>query len=113
MLTAFPFESVVANDVDNVPPVVVNVTGTPPKVLPLMSATDAVMADAPPREETVVGFALTTTRPTAAAPMAILIGALPLEAPPDVALIVAVPDCAPALNVTVARPLTSVETDSG
>ena len=90
---ALPPESVKASDADSVPPVVVNVTGIPLSVFPLTSATAAVIVDLPPSDETVVGFALTTTRPTAAAPIAILTAPFaPTEAPPDIAVIFAVPD---------------------
>ena len=61
-----------------------------------------------------MGFAATTTRPTAAVPTAILTAFAPLtEAPPELAVIVAVPLALPALNVTTARPLTSVSISVG
>jgi hypothetical protein len=53
-------------------------------------------------------------RPTAAAPMPILITPPePVLAPPDEALIVAVPEEPPALKVTIARPLASVSISDG
>ena len=64
--------------------VVVKVTGIPVSALAFTSATDAVIVDMPPSDDTVVGFALTTTRPTAAAPIAILTAPFaPTDAPPE------------------------------
>jgi hypothetical protein len=117
---ALPVASVLTSDGETVPASAVKVTGTLPKRLPLASATVAVIVDVPPLAETVVGFAVTVTPPTAAAPMAILttfaavVVVVPLvvvvvaPAPPDVAVIVAVPDAVPALNCTMTRPLISV-----
>jgi len=94
--------------------VVENVTGTEMSGLPLMSSTLAVITLEPPSDDTVAGFALTLTRPTAAEPTAILTAPFaPTLAPPDIAEIVAVPDWPPARNVTVTRPLASVRASDG
>jgi hypothetical protein len=93
---------------------VAKVTGTFGRTLPLPSNTFAVIVAVPPADDTVVGFALVVTLATAAAPTAILTAlAAATEAPPDEAVIVAVPLALPALNWTTARPLTSVSTSEG
>ena len=69
----------------------VNTTGTCVSTLPLTSSTLAVMVVAPPNAETEAGFAFTRTAPTAAVPTESLRGFDPVVAPPDVAVIVAVP----------------------
>ena len=54
------------------------------------------------------------TRPTAAVPIAILIAFEPLAlAPPEIAVMVAVPFAVPALKVAIAWPLTSVSALAG
>ncbi len=74
-----------------------------------MSTTLATIVAVPPMDGMVAGLALTFTWPTAAVPTAIFTAlALLTLAPPEIAVIVAVPFALPALNVTNARPLTSV-----
>jgi hypothetical protein len=99
---------------ESVPAVVVNDTGEDGSTLPLMSNTLAVIVVDPPVFGTVAGLALTVTRPTAAVPTAILIAPwVPVEAPPDSAVIVAVPFAVPALNFTITRPVASVRASAG
>jgi hypothetical protein len=76
---------------------------------------------------TVHGWQLAAIRATAAAPIAIftvresvvavapapLVVLVLLPAPPDDAVIVAVPEAVPARNLTVTRPLTSVCASDG
>jgi hypothetical protein len=78
-------------------------------MFPPVSVTLAVMVDDPPVCETSDGFAEATIPPTAADPTAILraLAAGTLD-PPDVAVIVAIPEDPLALNVLTALPLTSV-----
>ena len=79
-----------------------------------MSRTTAEIAVTPPSAGTSVGFALTITRPTAAVPTRILIAFVPLaETPPEIAVIVAVPERPPATNFTTTLPLTSVSAWDG
>jgi hypothetical protein len=111
---ALPLASVFATDALSDPLSVVNVTGTDASALAPLSNTCAVIVDDPPDDDTVVGLALTDTPVAAAAPIAILIALVPVtDAPPDDAVIVAVPEVVPALNVAVARPLMSVSTVAG
>ncbi len=89
-------------------------TGAEVSALPLMSYTAAVMADAPPVGGRIVGFADSVMRPTAAVPRAILsVLESPATAPPEIAVIVAVPFAVPALKVATACPLMSVSTFAG
>ena len=82
--------------------------------LPFTSRTVAVIADDPPIAGTVLGFAVTATRPTAALPTAILTALfVPVVAAPEDAVMMAVPLLLPARNVTMARPLTSVSASAG
>jgi hypothetical protein len=113
-VTALPDPSVVAPVVVKLPAVVENDTSVDGNALPFTSNTLAVIVDWPPVAGTSVGFADMFTRPTAALPTRILTTLLLVtDAPPDRAVIVAVPDCVPARNVTLARPLTSVEASPG
>jgi hypothetical protein len=131
-VSATPFASVVTVGADSVPAVVANVTGAALSAFPLMSTTFAAMVLAPPVAGSDVGLADTFTRPTAAAPTAILsvrsppdavppvvpvvpVPPVPLEvvAPPEAAPIVAIPLAVPARNETVTRPLTSVLASTG
>jgi len=97
-----------------VPAVVEKLTVADGNALPFTSKTLAVIVDDPPVAGTSDGFADNDTRPTAALPTRIFTTLLLVtDAPPDRAVIVAVPDCAPARNVTLARPLTSVEASPG
>jgi hypothetical protein len=99
---------------ESVPAVVVNDTGADRSGLPLMSNTVAVMVVVPPVFGTVAGFAFTVTRPTAAVPTEILSApAAPVVAPPEIAVIVAVPFALPELNFTTTRPLVSVRASEG
>ena len=77
--------------------------------MPFWSSTLAEIVDEPPVAGTVAGLAVTFTRPTAAAPTRIFTAPFePTDDPPEIAVIVAVPDCAPAENVTLTIPLESV-----
>ncbi len=68
----------------------------------------------PPLAGTVSGFAFTETRPTAAVPTKIFSAPVaPVVAPPETAVIVAVPFEPPATNVAVTCPLTSVSASDG
>ena len=70
-----------------------------------MSMTTAVIVEDPPSAGSRVGFADTRTLPTAAVPIAIFAALVPLaDAPPELAVMVAVPFAVPALKVTVTRP---------
>ena len=120
VVLACPDESVVAVLLDNVPTSVVNATGTPDSPLPLRSSTVAVIVDEPPLAGTLVGFALREIEDAAAPPILIdrLFGVLavlplvplPLDelaprlAAPELAVMLATPDCDPATKVTVALP---------
>ncbi len=96
------------------PASVVKVTGIKASALPPASVTFALIVELPPRDDTTAGLALATTAVTAADPTAILIAfAAATEAPPEVAMIVAIPDEFPALKRVVARPFTSVCTSAG
>jgi hypothetical protein len=113
-VVVMPFASVVAAMTSSEPAVVENVTGAAERTLPLMSNTDAWIVEVPPCAGTTVGLALTETRPTAAVPTAIFTAFVPLAlAPPEAAVIVAVPFAVPDLNVATARPLMSVPTLAG
>ena len=105
---AWPLLSVVTVPDESEPADVVKTTGAPASALPLMSNTLAVITLTPPNDDTFVGFAPTLTEATDAVPREILIGLAAVVAAPEIALIVAVPLFAPARNVTVARPFTSV-----
>lgn len=95
------------------PAVVEKETAAAGSGLPLMSNTAAEITDDPPSAGINVGFALTATRPTAAVPTAIFTALVPVLAPPELAVIVALPFDAPALNVVTARPLMSVSALAG
>jgi len=130
---ALPDASVITDAADNVPAVVVNVTAAALNALPLTSTTFAVIVETPPAVGNIAGFAVASTRPTAAAPTAmrkLRSLAVPppvepleppvvpdppvddVEAPPELAEMIAIPLAPFARNVTVARPLESV-LDSG
>lgn len=111
---ATPSASAVASDVDKVPAVVEKLTGAELSPLPLKSKTAAVMVVEPPVFGTDAGLALTVTRPTAAVPTAILMApAVPVDAPPEIAVIVAIPFDVPAENLASTRPLMSVSASGG
>jgi hypothetical protein len=111
---AIPVESLFATDTLSVPVFVVNVTGTPVSAFPPESFTAADTVDEPPVDGSDSGDALITIPATAAEPMAIFIApVVPAVTPPEIALIVAVPEPPPAMNVVIARPLTSVSTSAG
>jgi hypothetical protein len=110
-----PLWSVVTTAALNEPLSAVKVTGTPARTFPFVSRTFALIVLDPPDADTVAGLAVTVTPPTAAAPIAIFtevdavdVAAAPVvvvpPAPPEVAVIVAVPDVVPATNFTVTRP---------
>ena len=110
---ATPLTSVLTTPAVSEPAVVVNVTGIDVIRLPLTSNTVAEIVDVPPNAGTIAGVALTTTFWTAAAPTRILSAPLaPVDAPPDVAMIDAVPELE-LVNVAVARPLESVVASDG
>lgn len=91
-----------------------NDTATPGSRLPLMSRTVAEIVDDPPEADRTDGLAFNDILPTAAVPTAIFRAFAALtDAPPDEAVIVAVPLAFPALNVTIARPLISVSASDG
>jgi hypothetical protein len=114
VVDATPLSFVETNAADRVPAVVVKVTGTEGRGLPLMSRTLAAMLVDPPTAGTVAGLALTVTRPTAAVPTKILSEPFgPVVEPPDSAVIVAVPFTEPAKNLTRTVPLTSVSASDG
>src|SRR4051812_15956483 len=109
-----PLLSVCTIAADRVPALVLNCTGVDVSGLPFTSSTVAVIADDPPIAGTVLGFAVTATRPTAALPTAILTALfVPVVAAPEEAVMMAVPLLLPARNVTMARPLTSVSASAG
>ena len=111
---ATPFWSVVPCNTSSDPAVVENDTGADDSALPLMSNTAAEIVDEPPIAGIRVGVAVTATRPTAAVPTAILTAFVPLAlAPPELAVIVAVPFAVPDLKSTTARPLMSVDAVKG
>ena len=109
MLVAFPLASVFATLALSEPASVVSVTGTPASGLPPASVTFELIVDEPPLDDTMDGLALATMAPTAAEPTAILTAlAAATVAPPELAVMVAIPDDVPALNRVAARPLISV-----
>ena len=111
---ATPFASVVRAEEESEPAVDDRLTGAELSPLPLMSKTDTVIVVEPPSAGTDAGLALTLTRPTAADPMAILMApAVPTLAPPQEAVMVAVPDEVPATNRTMTRPMMSVSASAG
>ena len=111
---AAPLPSVTTTLSESVPDVVVKVTGVATNGLPFISSTLAVTVVEPPMEGTGFGLALTVTLPTAAVPTKIFSApVVPVVAPPEIAVIVAVPFDPPAMNVAVTRPLMSVSTSPG
>src|SRR5262245_30387922 len=113
-ITAAPLLLVTPTSADNVPAVVVKSTGEPTNALPLTSRTVAVIVEAPPAADTDCGLALRINFAAAAVPTAILSApSVPVVAPPETAVIVAVPFEPPATKVTCARPPTSVLTSDG
>jgi hypothetical protein len=118
VVCALPLGSVVTTAALNEPLSAVNETGTPGSTFPFVSRTFAVIVLDPPDDDTVAGLAEAVTPPTAADPIAIftvfdaLVVALVPEpellvvppAPPEVAVIVAVPDVVPARKFTMTRP---------
>ena len=113
VVVALPLASVVAIDGLREPLSVVNVTGTLAITVPVASLTVAVMVDLPPGE-IVGGAAVKPIEATPAAPTAILMApVVPVVTPPERAVIVAVPDSVPALNVTITRPPGSVSASTG
>ena len=101
VVCATPDPSVVTTVAEMDPVVVEKTTGTSGRELPFTSNTLAVMMVEPPRAETVAGFALTRTAPTAAVPTeSFSAPAVPVEAPPEKATIEAVPLLPFAMNFT-------------
>src|SRR5689334_5294718 len=98
----------------NVPALVERLTDADGSALPLMSKTFTVTVVAPPDAGTLHGLQLILTPPTAAVPTRILSAPLvPVVAPPEVAVIVAVPLLAPGRNLTETIPLASVSACAG
>src|SRR5204862_4485902 len=96
---ARPLSLVVTSDEARFPAVVENETGAAVSGFPLISRTVAVMVVDPPVFGTEAGFALIATLPTEAVPTAIFSAPFePVDAPPESALIVAVPFARPARN---------------
>lgn len=113
VVDAMPPSPVLTTPALSVPAVVVNVTGTPLIKLPLTSNTVAEIVVEPPSAGTLAGLALTTTFCTAALPTRIFSAPLdPTDAPPEIAVIVAVPDDV-LVNVAVAWPLELVVASLG
>ena len=105
VVCALPFTSETTVAGETAPASVVNDTGIDAIRLPLTSIVVAVMSEVPPFEEMTLGFASMLTLPTAAAPTAILMALAPLaEAPPELAVMMAVPLDVPALKVTTTLP---------
>lgn len=102
VVTARPLKSVLADVALNDPAVVENVTGTPWSGLLEVSVTVAVTTLGPPLAATLVGLALRLTAFAAAAPT-VSVNASE-AAPPEMALIDAVPDWPLATNRAVATP---------
>jgi hypothetical protein len=114
LICAVPVESVGTCDgLRKFPAVVEKVTGTVVSGLPLTSSTLAAIVETPPGAS-VTGLALTFTRPTPAEPTRIVTAPFaPTDEPPEIALMLAVPDRAPAENVALAMPLESVSASDG
>lgn len=111
---ATPLPFVVAEEGLTAPVSTVNATFTPGSTLPEMSSTIAEIVEVPPPAGKEVGLAVTPRLPTAALPTAILSTlAVATAAPPEAAVMVAVPLARPALNITMARPLMSVSASVG
>jgi type II secretory pathway pseudopilin PulG len=114
VVVAIPLASVFTTLELSEPASVVKVTGMPASALPPESVTFALIVDEPPLDDTMAGFALATMPPTAAEPTAILtVFAVATVAPPELAVMVAIPEEVPALNRVVARPFTSVCASAG
>ena len=114
VVCAPPPVSVFTTALPRTPVEVEKLTGTPLSALPFTSTTLAVMVATPPLTDTGFGLAETLTRPTAADPTAIRTPPFaPVLAPPEVALMTAVPLLPPAMNETVTRPLASVTASAG
>jgi hypothetical protein len=90
VVRAVPEVSVLTTVALNVPAVVAKVTGTPPSGLPDASTTKAVIVVDPPVDGTDEGLAVTLTRPAAAPPTDSSSGSD--AAPPEIALMEALPD---------------------
>lgn len=113
VVDATPVASVVTTAALSVPAVVANVTGMPVIRFPLTSNTVAAIVVDPPSAGTVAGVAFATIFWTAAEPTRIFSAPLvPVDAPPEIAVIVAVPEVE-LVNVAVARPLESVVDSEG
>jgi type II secretory pathway pseudopilin PulG len=99
---ALPFESVLTVDGDTAPLSVENVTGTPPTGLPPSSVTVAITWTDPPFAPSDCGTAVTVTVFAAAVPT---FSVVDVDAPPENAVIVAVPLAVSVMSVTVTSPL--------
>ena len=76
-------------------------TGTPSSPLPCASCTDALIVAVPPDAGSACGFAVTAMRLAPAAPIATVIV---LDAAPEIAVIVAVPDRPSPMSLATALP---------
>ena len=113
VVAATPDASVLTTPALRFPAVAVNVTGMPFIRFPLTSNTVAEIVVEPPSAGTVAGEALATTFCTAAEPTSIFSAPfVPVVAPPEIAVIVAVPEDV-LVNVAIARPLESVVESEG
>ena len=113
-VVAVPVASVVAMVVENDPLSVEKVTGTPGGGSRSCRAPARRSSTCRRSTSTVLGLALRPTLAAAAAPIAILTAFVPLaDTPPEIAVIVAVPEAVPATYFTVTRPLTSVSASDG
>jgi type II secretory pathway pseudopilin PulG len=114
VVCARPLASELTTEAPTLPALVVNVTGTDGKTFPLVSNTVAVTVTVPPAAGTVLGLASSRMPPTAAEPIAILMAPFaPTPTPPDIAVMVAVPEVVPARNFTTTRPPRSVSASDG
>ena len=86
---------------ESVPAVVLKLTGTPSSPLPCASCTFAVIVAVPPDADSACGFAVTAMWLAPAAPIATVIV---LDAAPEIAVIVAVPDRPSAMSLATALP---------
>ena len=103
VVVAKPLSLVSPDAAPTIPAVVVNATGTPKRGLKSLSTTRAVSVTVPPPAATLGAEVVNDTSSTAAAPIRTLSGSA--LAPPEKAVILAVPDLPSAVSLTVTRPL--------
>ena len=81
---------------------------------PLASLTVAVIVERAARQQSSDGVAVNqSSRPPRRRSAILTAPVVPVVTPPETAMIVAVPDCVPALNVTITRPPESVSASIG